>query len=226
MKKTVNMKRLNIFIDETGTFEDNTSLLFGVSFVLHEQRNSISNDIEILNNRLKKIDYYGMIHMSNLISKREEYKDYSLEKRRKIFYSLYQFSRKIDVKYKTIIVDKKYTDSKKILKNVLIRTINDFINNNIDFFNKFDSIIIYYDDGQDNLSIILDIVFSQLKGYKKENIFNKASKKLFQVADMLTYIDKYDYKYKNKMKFSKSEKFFFTDEEMRKILKELNKKRL
>ena len=42
---------------------------------------------------------------------------------------------------------------------------------------------------------------------------------------MLTYIDKYDYKFKNKIKFSKSEKYFFTDEEIRKILRELNKKR-
>jgi len=38
------MRRLNIFVDETGTFEDDTSLLFGVSFALHEQRNSISKD--------------------------------------------------------------------------------------------------------------------------------------------------------------------------------------
>ena len=42
---------------------------------------------------------------------------------------------------------------------------------------------------------------------------------------MLTYIDKYDYKYKNKMSFTKSEKYFFSVEEIRRILKELNKKR-
>ena len=42
---------------------------------------------------------------------------------------------------------------------------------------------------------------------------------------MLTYIDKYDYKYKYKMQFTKSEKYFFTTADIRKILKELNKKR-
>ena len=41
---------------------------------------------------------------------------------------------------------------------------------------------------------------------------------------MLTYIDKYDYKYKNKLTFSKGEKYFFDFEEIRRILKELNKK--
>ena len=48
---------------------------------------------------------------------------------------------------------------------------------------------------------------------------------LFQVSDMLTYIDKFDYKYKNKMSFTKGEKYFFSNEEIRKILRELNKKR-
>ena len=42
---------------------------------------------------------------------------------------------------------------------------------------------------------------------------------------MLTFIDKYDYKYKHKMKFTKGEKVFFTDNDMRRILKELSKKR-
>ncbi len=42
---------------------------------------------------------------------------------------------------------------------------------------------------------------------------------------MLTYIDKYDYKYKNKMSIANGEKYFFSTNEIRKILKELNKKR-
>ncbi len=45
------------------------------------------------------------------------------------------------------------------------------------------------------------------------------------MPDMLTYIDKYDYKYKNKMTFTKGEKYFFSVEEIRRVLKELNKKR-
>lgn len=50
-------------------------------------------------------------------------------------------------------------------------------------------------------------------------------KRLFQVLDMLTCIDKYDYKYKNKMPITKIERYFFMYEEIRKILKELDKKR-
>ena len=41
---------------------------------------------------------------------------------------------------------------------------------------------------------------------------------------MLTVIDKYNYKYQNKLNFNKSEKYFFELEEMKKIMKEVNKK--
>ena len=42
---------------------------------------------------------------------------------------------------------------------------------------------------------------------------------------MLTYIDKFDYKHKNNMSFTKGEKYFFSYDEIRKILRKLNKKR-
>ena len=40
------MKRLNIFVDETGEFgfEKGTSELYGVSFTFHEQDNDISKE--------------------------------------------------------------------------------------------------------------------------------------------------------------------------------------
>lgn len=43
---------------------------------------------------------------------------------------------------------------------------------------------------------------------------------------MLTYLDKYYYKYIHKKGFTKGEKFFFTEEEMRKIYNDLDKKRI
>ena len=94
-----------------------------------------------------------------------------------------------------------------------------------DYFSKFDKIVMYYDNGQETLGIILDSIFSRYDGFEHRVDFDYEEKRLFQVSDMLTYIDKYDYKYKNKMSFTKSEKYFSSVEEIRRILKELNKKR-
>ena len=43
------LKRLNIFVDETGDFgcEENSSKLYGVSFTFHDQDNDINTELNI-----------------------------------------------------------------------------------------------------------------------------------------------------------------------------------
>lgn len=221
------MKRLNIFVDETGEFGFNNgaSELYGVSFTFHEQNDVIISEIKKLNDRLDKIGYTNMIHMADLIMRRGDYSKFSILKRKLIFSSIYQFSRRIPVKYKTIIINKKYTDNSRILKQKLSLEINNLIKEKNEYFSKFDKIVLYYDNGQEILGTILDAIFTRYESYEHRVQFNHKEKRLFQVSDMLTYIDKYDYKYKNNMSFTKSEMYFFNHEEIRKILKELNKKR-
>lgn len=93
------------------------------------------------------------------------------------------------------------------------------------FLKNIKKIVMYYDNGQEVLGTILDSIFYRFDSFEHRINFDHKEKRLFQVSDMLTYIDKYDYKYKNNMKFSKSEKYFFTENEIRKILQEFNKKR-
>ena len=221
------MKRLNIFVDETGEFGfgNGASELYGVSFTFHEQNDDIMPELNRLNDRLYRIGYTDMIHMADLIMKRGEYSKFSIDKRKSIFNSIYQFSRKIIVKYKTIIIDKRYTDNGRILRQKLSLEINNMVKEHERYFKKFDKIVMYYDNGQEVLGTILDAIFSRFDGFEHRVEFNHKEKRLFQVSDMLTYIDKYDYKYRSKMSFTKSEKYFFNIDEIRKILKELNKKK-
>ena len=221
------MKRLNIFVDETGEFGFGkaASELYGVSFTFHEHSNDISAELNILNVKLEKIGYVNMIHMADLIMKRGDYSKFTIDTRKNIFKTIYHFSRKINVRYKTIIIDKRYTNNSRMLKQKLSYEINKMINENEKYFKKFEQIVMYYDNGQETLGTILDSIFLRFDGFEHRVEFDHKEKRLFQVSDMLTYIDKYDYKYKNKMQFTRGEKYFFTTEDIRKILKELNKKR-
>ena len=221
------MKRLNIFIDETGEFGfgKGASELYGVSFTFHEHCDDIMPEHMKLNERLKRIGYTNMIHMADLIMKREDYKNFDIDKRKSIFNAIYNFSRKIPVKYQTIIIDKKYTDSSRVLRQQLSSEINKMIKEHETYFEKFDQIVMYYDNGQETLGTILDSIFLRFDGFEHRIEFDHKEKRLFQVSDMLTYIDKYDYKYKHKMEFTRGEKYFFTTADIRKILKELSKKR-
>lgn len=112
------MNRLNIFVDETGEFGFGTgaSELYGVSFIFYEQDYDIMPELNKLNDRLNKIGYTNMIHMADLIMRRGDYSKFSIDTRKNIFKSIYHFSRKIKVKYKTIIIDKRYIDNSRILR--------------------------------------------------------------------------------------------------------------
>ncbi len=221
------MRRLNIFVDETGEFGfgKESSLLYGVSFTFHEQNDDIMQELNKLNTRLDKIGYTNMIHMADLIMRREDYKNFDISMQKSIFNSIYQFSRRIPVKYKTIIIDKRYTNDARTLRQRLSAEINKMIKEHEMYFNRFDKIVMYYDNGQETLGTILDSIFLRFEGFEHRVNFDHKEKRLFQVSDMLTFIDKYDYKYKNKMPFTRGEKYFFSVYEIRRILRELNKKR-
>ena len=220
------MKTLNIFIDESGDFgiNNNASDLYVVSFVYLSSLNNIEPFLNALKKRLNKLKFTKMIHTADLIRHKGDYKDLSIDQRRKIFTAIYQFSRKSPIKLKSIIANKKYTDTYKLLKKQLTMELNELISNNLKYFQKFDKITIYYDNGQSQLTSILEDVF---KNFNISFIsdFDKIKEKLFQVADMLTFMDKYYYKFKHKLYISKNEKIFFENMEMRKLLKELKSKR-
>ena len=220
------MKELNIFIDESGDFgvNNNASDLYVVSFVYLSSLNNIEPFLNALKKRLNKLKFTKMIHTADLIRHKGDYKDLSIDQRRKIFTAIYQFSRKSPIKLKSIIVNKKYTDTYKLLKKQLTMELNELISNNLKYFQKFDKITIYYDNGQSQLTSILEDVF---KNFNISFIsdFDKIKEKLFQVADMLTFMDKYYYKFKHKLYISKNEKIFFENMEMRKLLKGLKSKR-
>lgn len=221
-------KRLNIFIDESGDFgfAKGSSELYVISFTLHESENSIVNELEYLNNSLKRQEYEGMLHLAYLTAKRGDYSSFDLQQRQKIFWTIFNFTRKIPVKLRSIIIDKRYINTKSQLNKAISIEINKFVDENIKYLNSFEKIIIYYDNGQETLATILDIIFATNERVEKRVKFDHVKKRLFQVSDMLTFIDKLDYKYKNDILFTKAEKYFFSNKDIKYIKRKLENKRI
>ena len=224
----ISIKRLNIFIDESGDFGfvDGSSDLYAVSFTLHESSNSIQTELKYLNEKLTTLNYEGMIHLAYLIAKRGDYSHFDFERRKSIFWEIFYFSSRVKAKIKTIIVDKKYINKKMQLNMALAREIGQFINDNRDYLESFDKIVIYYDNGQETLATILDTLFATNPKVERRIEFDHTKKRLFQVSDMLTVIDKLDYKRKNNIPFTKAEKFFFKGKDFRHIINLLKNKRI
>lgn len=224
----IKIKRLNIFIDESGDFGfvDGSSDLYAVSFTLHESSDQITGELNYLNESLNKQNYDGMLHLAYLVAKRDDYSDFTLEQRQKIFWTIFNFARKVPVKLKTVLLDKRYMNTKSQLNKAIFTEISKFVADNKKYFETFDKIVIYYDNGQETLGTILDIIFVADDKIERRIEFDHTRKRLFQVSDMLTFIDKLDYKFHNNMTFTKAEKYFFTNKEIVYIKRKLKNKRL
>ena len=227
-KVVIQIKRLNIFIDESGDFGfvNGSSDLYAVSFTFHDSKDLIESELNYLNNKLDLIGYNGMIHLAYLVAKRGDYSHFNLEKRKSIFWTIFYFSSKVKVKIRTAIIDKKYINKKYQLNVALAREISKVIDDNKEFLESYDKIVIYYDNGQETLGTIIDTLFSCFSNVERRVSFDHTRKRLFQVSDMLTVIDKLEYKRKNNLAFTKSEKYFFNGKDFRHIINLLKKKRI
>ena len=103
-------KILRIFIDESGDFGryDSKNPYYYVTLILHDQSINISENIENLEQHLKKIGYPNhAIHTGPIIRREQYYKYELMENRKTLFNSLYHFTRKIDINYLCVKIDKK-----------------------------------------------------------------------------------------------------------------------
>lgn len=220
------IKRLNIFIDETGEFSlgKRAAKLYGVSFVFHEASANISKQLKILNERLQRCNYSGMVHMGDLINRHGDFAGKSVEERRAIFNALYFFALHADIKCYTIVIEKKYSDTTDILAKQIEDKMSQLYFRNLAYFQSFDRLVVYYDGGQKSLSKVVDNVFGSSPNYVRRKDFDHKEKRLFQVADMLTYTDKLLYRFRNGAKLTRSETLFFPKRNLRSMEKAMQTK--
>lgn len=215
------MQELSIFIDESGDFGSfcEECPYYIVTLVLHEQKHCIKEQVKNLNLSLSDIGLENhTIHTGPLIRREKDYIHNTLKERYCIFNKLYHFTRNVPIKYKNISVNKKHCDNDLKLIQVISRQLSIFAKENLEYFNQFANIIVYYDNGQIQLTKILISVFGSL--FENNVEFRAATPneyKLFQTADFLCTISLIEEKLINHRPLSNSEKKFFGSE--RKIKK-------
>jgi len=121
------------------------------------------------------------------------------------------FVRHLDIKYKSIYIEKKHVRDSVEAIGKLSKQLATFLRDNMEFFCSYDTVKVYYDNGQVEVTRILSSVFNALL----ENVeFRKvipADYRLFQVADLICTLKLMELKASVHM-LSKSEKLFFGDE--------------
>lgn len=224
------MRELSIFVDESGDFGayDFRSPYYIISLVLHEQENNISDDLRILESEMRNCGYpEHCIHVGPLIRQEYEYRNEELEVRQRIAKRLMTFFRHVDVRWKSVYIEKRHVKDEVEAAGRLSKGLSAAIRENLTYLQSFDRVIIYYDNGQVGVSKILSSVFNIFL----ENVeFRKvipSDYRLFQVADFVCTLILTEMKM-TAHNLSKSELRFFKDERTLKknYLKPLHDKEL
>ncbi|MBR0366553.1 MAG: hypothetical protein IJH94_07120 [Clostridia bacterium] len=180
-----------------------------VTMVLHDQNVNISDNIKVLENHLLNLGFeYQAVHTGPIIRREEIYRNMLMEERKRIFNSLFHFARGLDFNYICTCVDKSECDDVIAMTSKISKGIANIISRNTDFFNLFDSIVVYYDNGQVELTKIITSVFNVFYSNIEFRKVRPADYKLFQVADLLCTIELLRHKEETNS-FSKSETEFF-----------------
>ena len=222
------MAELSIFVDESGHFDihSKVSPYYIVSFVFHNQSDSIEENLQAMDVHLHNLGYPGhCIHTEPIIRGEEVYETMSLEDRRKLFDTISHFTRKSPIRGKTFFYEKKHFSDKLSLISKMAKDISLFCNQNMEYFNQFDSIKLYYDNGQGEITLALT---SSLSTVLPQITFRKVSPRnyrFFQVADFICTLELINKKYEKNGRLSNSEHFFFRNygEFRKKYLSVLNK---
>lgn len=205
------MKEISIFIDESGDFGEYQvhSPYYIISLVLHEQKNDISCLIKYLDNKFDEIGYSKKwVHVGPIVRHEEDYLNYSIKERRKILKTFTTFIKKCPISYKCFYVEKKHIADEVEIITRLTKQVSMFLKDNMQYFNSFDSIKIYYDNGQIEITKMLSSIFNTLFS---NVIFHKvipSDYKLFQAADLFCYFKLLSLKLENKTISENEIKFF------------------
>lgn len=181
-------KILSVFIDESGDFGpyEHHTPYYLVSMILHRQENNINENIMVFDSHLQNLGYNNhAIHTGPLIRRESVYSNDPMEDRKRLFNALFNFARKPDFRYSCIKIKKSTCPDVISMTSKLSMALANVLRNKESFWNSFDKVIIYYDNGQIELTKILTSVFSTLYTHVEFRKVKPVDYKLFQVADLI-----------------------------------------
>ncbi len=223
------MKELSIFVDESGDFGEyeTHAPYYIVTMVFHNQDVDITSNINMLNNALKQIGYGDgqAVHTEPLIRREKPYLYFQPNERRAIFSKLYFFTLGCDIKYKSFVFQKNEFENNFKLEARMARDISLFIRDNLTYFQQFEKVILYYDNGQHELNRILNTVLAtQLADYDVRKVI-PSDYRLFQVADLICTLELLKIKAESGHLSKSEERMFHSKRDFKKdFLKGIKKK--
>lgn len=204
------MSEISIFVDESGG-QDGHSKYYALTLVFHDQSDDIWNQIEkyrigLMRRGLKEIP----LHTGPLMTGHDSYEQMDISERKGYLTLFYQLLQHLPIRYATFVYKRSELPSKEAFITRMKRDIVDLLFDNLDYFQSFDEVKVYYDNGQ-------DIVAKALHGaiefaISKHSLLYRKTKYsdyvLEQAADLICTLELTAVKYRNKEQTNTDVKFF------------------
>ncbi|WP_306231409.1 DUF3800 domain-containing protein [Agrococcus beijingensis] len=181
-------RELSIFIDESGDFGpvQKHSPFYVLSVVLHDQSDDIAGQLDKIHAALRarglSVDH--AIHTGPLIRREHDYRWLDLPARRSIFRVLVDFVRLCEVTHHSWAFSKRELDDTDKLVTAMSRAVGTFIRENLAYFSKWDRVVIYYDNGQREITNLVNSVFNAHLSNVEVRKVVPSDYSLFQAADL------------------------------------------
>lgn len=181
-----------------------------VTLVLHDQSNPFDDyaadyEAHLVRNGLPDIPF----HMKDLLHGHEAYEGIEQSIRKKLLIHFGIFMQKAPIRYRVFAYDSYDTDLKN-LSGKLKRDIVDFIFDNLEWFQSFDQVPIYYDEGQQAVTKALHEAFDYMLGKEavEYRLIGYQDRRPAQAADYYCSIERIARRYERKEESDTYRKFF------------------
>lgn len=221
--------RLNLHIDETGN-QDLSEGMYLVSVVLHEHDADIATPIQAYEERLRQAGLEDVpFHGKDLLHGNEDYRLVSVGDRKRLLTQFARLVRSLPVTYVTLRYDAADTHSQDELEARIRRDLAALVFDHLGYFQSFDSIAVYYDDGQRAVSAALHdaLDFVLARNVADYRDADHGARRLLQAADYICTVERAAMAYDAGLQTRTHERFFGGRRSfMQSYMKQLVRKRL
>lgn len=201
---------LSIFADESGD-SAGKARYYLLTLVIHNQTEGILDKIQHYEASLVDAELPNIpFHSEPLLNGRDAYAHITLQQRKKLLYSFNVLVQRLPINYHTFIYRTSNYATPEKLGSRMERDIASFITNHLEFFQQFDDVKVYYDNGQDIVKSALDnaIECTLSKNAVIRRRTTMTEYRLAQVADYFCTIELAAAKYDAKENGATYDKFF------------------
>lgn len=207
------LHELSIFVDESGSQSGHSTYCL-VTLLMHDQNEPIASNIEHYEGRLQEAGLPNFpFHISPLMNGHDDYEGLSMSSRKQLLAAFEGFVRGVPCTYKSFSYKRSEVSTVDSFITRFKRDLVVFLTDNLDYFQSYDKVKIYYDNGQQMATSALHGAIDYILS-KDAVLYHMATAqdyRLFQAVDYLCTLELTDLKFQNKCLTSTDIKVFGED---------------